>query len=161
MDLEKLEGAVQEALGLRTYTVKCFWDSSDSFTDEDHPPINYSDLIEVKWKSRALAEQAAKRIEAHSIWYHSLNFYSTQSLPRPTWLFPLNKENSIRDVVSSIPRNKLISDFELNVTLDNGTEQIIHADWVGYFERLWDVQVVELVYDPATKEYVEKDPRDE
>lgn len=140
-NIEKLENAVQEALGLRYFTVKCSWESSDSFTDDDHPPSRYRDLLDITWTSQNLAEKAAKRIQEHSDWYEASNRTYMPSVPKPAWLLTHSNQ------------------CHLNLTLDNGTEHTIFASWVGYFEWLYDVEVVELLYDPDTKEYVEKDSR--
>ena len=139
--MDILEDAVQEALGLKLYTIKCCWTSGDSFTDDDNPPSHNDTLLEKNWRSRVLAENARKRIDEHARWESS---YPVEKIPRPTWLSP-----EIKDT------------YHINLTLDDGTEWVCYADWVGYFEQLYDVEVVELIYLPESKEYVEKDLRDE
>lgn len=112
-----------------SYILKVSYQTGD--TDKYHD--TYSE-VDLGWENKDAAKAALKRIVAHYHWFkhcgrdgrHCWLHYGRKCPPRPDFILGDKWEDQ-----STVPLLK-----------DDGTTELVHVDWIGYFESLKAVEVL-------------------
>ena len=112
------------------YFIKINYRTGDSFHSED-----CTDLLDLSWQNEEIANENLERIKEHYLMIQELEHKKESNVIKKykdkDWF--VSNDNEIRGLYK----------YSLYLLLDNGEKkQYSTSMWVGYFETLYDVEVV-------------------
>lgn len=115
-----------------TYKIKYSYRTDNTFRSYDEEGI-----LDCIWTSLEIVKENLQRIRDHYLFYNAQesayiqdekNRVLIEEAPSKPWF---NKEDS----------------FTLFLKQDNGDKLLIHAPWCGYFETLYEAEIIEELVD--------------